>query len=140
MSGYITHNPYPPPPQPHTSYPRANPRKIILNGLAQSFIDLSNFKGVRLLNIEVGLRTDNKLWPIYYICGTDEGISVSCLNTSSAINSDLERRDETCAGILSDAKHFILYLKKGNVLYSIIGDDISSKISNINSTSSTFAI
>ncbi len=46
-------------------------------------------------------------------------------------NSDLERRDETCAGILSDAKHFILYLKKGNVLYSIIVDDISLKISNV---------
>ncbi len=32
--------------------------------------------------------------------------------------SDLERRDETCADILSDAKHF-LYFKKANILYKM---------------------
>jgi hypothetical protein len=45
--------------------------------------------------------------------------------------SDLER-DETCADILSDAKHFILYYKKGKCLYMLFRFRNFNIVSNIN--------
>jgi hypothetical protein len=46
--------------------------------------------------------------------------------------SDLKERDEACADILSDAKCFILYFKKENVLYRMFRSSYCTTICNTN--------